>query len=93
MVALLGQAHVGIVLAQQDAVLGTRGEHAVGFVHAAGHKVIDEHTDVRLVAGECERLSSCRVLVGVNAGNESLSCRFFISRCAVDLSGEEEIFD
>ena len=50
-----GQASVGVVLPQQQPKLGTRGEHAVWFVDAAGHQIIDQHADVRLLAPDDQR--------------------------------------
>ena len=72
-------------------MLGTRGEHAVRLVHTTGHQVVDKNTDVSLVACQSERFSSCDILVGVDAGNEPLPCRFLIPSRAIDLSGEEKI--
>ena len=50
------QALVGVVLAQQQAVLGARGHHAVGLVGALGDEVVDEHAGVGLVAAQEQRL-------------------------------------
>src|SRR5690606_23265359 len=47
---LLGQAQVGVVLAQLQAILGPRGEHAVGLGDAARDEVVDQHAEVGLVA-------------------------------------------
>ena len=45
-----GQARVGVVFAQQQAVFGTAGEHAVGFACALGDEVVDEDAEVGLFA-------------------------------------------
>ena len=50
-VADRGEAQVGIILAQQQAVLGAGGEHAVRLERALGDEVINEDADVGLVAG------------------------------------------
>ena len=92
-VAFLGEAHVGIILTQQDAMLGTRCEHAVRLIHATGHQVINQYPDIGLVAGQSERLAARDILVGVDAGNESLPCRFFIARCPVNLTSQEQVLD
>ena len=52
----LGQAQVGIVLAQLQAVLGAAGEHAVRLGHAARHQVVDQHAEVGLVAARAPGL-------------------------------------
>ena len=44
------QAQVGVVLAQQQAMLGAAGEHAIGLARAARHQVVDEHADVAFAA-------------------------------------------
>ena len=46
----LGQAQVGVVLAQLQPVLGARGEHPVRLGDAAGDEVVDQHAEVGLVA-------------------------------------------
>ena len=51
----LGEPQVGVVVAQQQPVLGARGEHAVGLVDALGHQVVDQHADVGLVASQDKR--------------------------------------
>ena len=43
-----GEARVGVVLAQQQAMLGPAGEHAVGFGRALRDEVIDQHAEVGL---------------------------------------------
>ena len=53
------QPAVGVVVPQQQAVFGPAGEHAIRLVDAAGHQVVDQHADVRLLAVEHERLG-CR---------------------------------
>ena len=40
------EAAVGVVDAQVEAVLGARGEHAIGLVGALGDQVVDEDTGV-----------------------------------------------
>ena len=44
------EPQVGIVLAQQDAVLRAAGEHAVGLFGPLGDQVVDQHADVGLIA-------------------------------------------
>ena len=44
------EALVGIVLTQEEAVFGSAGEHPVGFQGALGDQIIDENTDIGLIA-------------------------------------------
>ena len=95
--ALFGESGIGIVLAQQNAVFSPGGEHAVGFVYTLGHKVVDEHTNVGLVAPQSQlALRLSRAWVGtcmqgsVHAGNETLSGSFFITGGTVHLSGHKK---
>ena len=46
---------IGVVLPQQQAVLGPRGEEPVGLLGAAGDQIIDEDPDVGLGPVEDER--------------------------------------
>ena len=54
-VRFLRKTSVGVVLAQQNAVLGARGEHTVRFVNALSGEIVDENADIRLVAFQDER--------------------------------------
>ena len=49
------QPAVGVVVPQQQPVLGPRREHAVRLIDALRHQVVDQHADVRLAAVEDER--------------------------------------
>ena len=40
-IGALCEAHIGIVLTEQDAILGTRGEHSVWFIDTLSHQIID----------------------------------------------------
>ncbi len=55
MVGFLSQTHVGIILAEKYAVFRTRGKHAVWFIHPFCHEVINQHTDVCLIASQGKR--------------------------------------
>ncbi len=44
------QAQVGVILAQQQAVLGSRGEHTIWLGDLFGDEVIHQHAQVSLVA-------------------------------------------
>jgi hypothetical protein len=44
------EARIGVVLAQQQTVLGAAREHAIGLAGAARDQIIDEHAEVGLAA-------------------------------------------
>ena len=90
-IGALGEAHVGIVLTQKYAILGTRGEHAIWFVHAFGHEVVDKHTYVCFIASEHKGFAAYYILMCIDAGYQALPCRFLITGGTVDLSGKEEV--
>ena len=87
---VFGQAHVGVVLAQMQAIFGARGEHAVGLDGAVADQVVDQHADVRLVATRCPRLVAAYRSGCVEAGDQALCGRFLVAGGAVDLAGEVE---
>ncbi len=86
----LGQACVGIVLTEQDAVFGTRGEHAVGLIHALRREIVNQYADVRLVALQHHRIASGAFQRGIDTRHQALTGRLFVPRGAVDLTGDEQ---
>ena len=84
------QAPVGIVDAQVQTELRPRREHAVGLVGALGNKIVDQDSGVRLRAIENQRRLLLHLQRGVDARHQSLTGGFFVARCAVDLSAEEQ---
>ena len=54
LIGLFCQSAVSIILAQQDAILCSGGEHTVGFIDSFCHEVIDEYADICFVAMEDE---------------------------------------
>ena len=84
------QPQIGIVLPQQDPVLGPRGEHPVGFVHPLRYEVVDQHADIGFVAPQDDRRLAAQLPVGVDARHEPLCRGLLVTRRAVDLSGEEK---
>ena len=86
----LGEAQVGVVLAQLQAVLGAAGEHAVGLGDAARDQVVDQHAEVGLVAARAPAGLAPRLQRGVDARQQPLRGRFLVAGRAVDLAGEEE---
>mgnify|MGYP001851183347 CR=1 FL=1 len=81
----LGQARVGVVLPQRQAVFRARGHHAVGFVRSLRHEVVDEHADIRLIAPQNEGRQSAQFERRVQPRNQSLRRRLFVAARAVDL--------
>ena len=88
-----GQARVGVVFAQQQAVFGTAGEHAVGFACALGDEVVDEDAEVGLFAFGVPGFEVARTAGGVDARQQALRARFFVAGGAVDLAGKVEVVD
>ncbi len=89
------KAHVGIILAQEDAVFRARGEHAVRLVDPLCHQVVDKHTDISLVASKHKRAPLGRVGVKcresrIGSRHQPLAGSLLITGGAVDLPGEKE---
>ena len=89
----LGEAQVGVVLPEQQAVLGTAGEHPVGLGDPAGHEVIDQHAEVALAAGRHPGGLVPHLAGGVETGDQTLGARLLVAGRAVDLAGEVEPAD
>ena len=76
---------------KQQAVLGARGEHAVRLCRAAGHQVVDQHANVRLVPPEHKgRLPITSGERRVEAGDEAEARRLLVARRADDLPRQVE---
>ena len=50
-VAVFGQAHVGVVFPELQAVFGAAGEHSVRLVYAFGDEVVHQYAEIGLFAG------------------------------------------
>ena len=74
-----GEPHVGVVLAEQYAVFGTGGEHAVWLVDPFGYEVVDEYAYVGFVASQYKFVAAVAAQVGVDTGYETLAGGLFIS--------------
>ena len=68
LVSEIAQAHVSVVLAEQESVLGAGCEHPVRLACAFGDKVIDQHANVRLVSGQDDWILDADSPGCVNAG-------------------------
>src|SRR5688572_22355197 len=90
---MVTETQFGTAMIEEKAMLGTTGEHAIRLVRTLCYKVVDEHTDVGFLTAEDHRLFSPYLPCCVHTGHQSLCGRFFISRRAIDLSGEKEILN
>ena len=90
-VTLLGQSQVGVVLPQQETILGPGGEHAIRFFGTLGDQVIDQHADISLVAADDEFRRPLYLQRRVDPSDDSLGRRLLIARRAVDLTRKEQI--
>ena len=79
-VAEAAEAQVGVVLAQEQAVFGAGGEHAVRLGGAFGDEIVNEDADVGFVAAEDDGAFALDPTDGVDAGDESLARRLLRSR-------------
>ena len=84
------EAQVGIVLAQDQAIFGAAGKHAIRLEGAARNQIVDQHTDVGLVTARTPGLFTLRLTCGVKTGNQSLRCSLFVTGGAVNLAGKEK---
>ena len=87
---LIGQALVGVIGPQGQAVLRPRGEHPVRFGDSAGYEIVDHHAEIAVGAVENDRLSVARGQCCIQACNNSLRRRLFIAGGAVDLASQEK---
>src|SRR6202022_4007644 len=84
------QPLIRIVGAERQAILGARGEHAIGLARAARHEVIDHHAEIGLGPVENDRIAAGRETGGIETGDKSLCRSLFVAGGAVDLSGEKK---
>src|SRR5690606_41687631 len=63
------KAQVGIVLAQLQAVFGAAGEHPVRLGGAVGDQVVDQHTEVGLVATRAPAVGTDRKSTRLNSSH------------------------
>ena len=86
--AQLGQTQICVVFAQAQAVFGAAGEHSIRFAHALRHQVIDQHTQIGLIAARHPWLLVERPAGGIDACEQALGGRFLIAGRPVDLPRE-----
>ena len=88
-----GEAHVGVVGAQRQPVLRPASEHPVWLVGAFCDQIVNQYAYVSLRAVQYDSLKLVDLLMCVDAGHQSLTCRLFIACCAIDLACEIQILD
>ena len=84
------QPFVGVILSQEQTVLGTGSHHPVGLLAAPCDKVVDEHSYIGLRTVKNNRLFSLYESGGVYSGYKSLGGGFLVTGAAVELPGSEK---
>src|SRR5206468_2100806 len=84
------QPHVRVVLAQAQPILGAAREHAIRLGDAARDEIVDQHTEVRLIATRTPRVLPLDEQTSVDASQQPLSRSLLIASSAVDLTREEQ---
>lgn len=90
---LVCEAHIGAVVAEVEAVLGTAGEHPVRFPGPHRHQIVDEDTGVRLLAPQDQRFFPFELLRRVDPGHEPLAGGLLVAAGPIGLAGDEETGD
>src|SRR5205823_2494565 len=88
--AMRGKALIGVIDAQMQSELGTRGEHAVGLVGALADEIVYQNGGVGLGAIENEWRQSLYLERRIDSCHQSLAGGFFVARSSIDLSRQKE---
>ena len=83
-----GQSPIGVVLSQEQSVLGATGEQPIGLVDAGGREVVNQHAEVGLVAVD-HQFPALLGQGSICAGDQALTSGLFITGGAVNLAGKE----
>ena len=89
----VAQALVCVILPVEQAILAARGHHAVGFVGALGHQVVNQCPDVPVLAVQDEGTLPLEFPRRVHTGDKALYRRLLIAGGAVELSRSVEARD
>ena len=89
-VAHMAQPLISVVLAVEEAVLGARCHHTVGFVGPLGHQVVNENADVALASVQDQGLPTQNLQGGVDTGHKALDGGLLIAGGAVELTSTVE---
>src|SRR3990172_12832952 len=84
------EAHVCIVMPQEQAVFRPRGEHPVWFFCAFCHKIIKQNSDIRFVPAEDQGPSALEFQRCIYSCDQALRSSFLISGGPVELAAEEK---
>ena len=82
------QPKTGIVLPEDESSLGSACEHAVGFVSSFRDEIVNQHANVGVLSAEHKGLFTTYGKRGIDPRHDPLRGSFFVSCCAVDLSGK-----
>ena len=88
--ARLGQAQVGVVLAQHQPILGATGEHPIGLGRSARDEIVDHDAEIGLVATRQPGVAALHRKGCVDAGEQALRRGLLVAGRPVDLAGEIE---
>ena len=91
--AKLREPQVRVIGPEQQTELGPRREQPVRLEATLGDQVVDHHAQIGQISANHHGFSTQRLSSGVEPGNQPLPCRLFISRRAVDLTGQEQSLD
>ena len=83
-----GEAKVGVVVPEKQAVLGAAREHPIRLRRSLGHEIVDQHADVGIRAGQRERRLPQYLEGGIRSGYQPLCGRLLVAGRPIDLSGE-----
>ncbi len=74
-----GQTQIGVILSEQEPILGPGRKQSVWLVRPLGDQVVDHHPDVRLAAFEDDRFLSAHVACSIYPCHQALRRRFFVA--------------
>ena len=66
-----GQTAIGIIRTEAQAILGTRGEHAVGFIDLASQDIVNEYAQIALRPCQNDGIASRELLRPVDAAPQA----------------------
>src|SRR5215472_9116690 len=87
------QALISVVITKREPHLGTRCEHPVWLVGAAGYEVVDHYTDVAVFSIKSNRSTGQCAECGIDSGDYPLPRCLFVSGRSIDLAGMVKAFD
>ena len=79
LVSEFAESEVSVILAQEQAMFGTRGEHAIRLARAFGDEIINKDADVGLVSTEHDGFHLTQPECGVDTGHQTLGSGFLIA--------------